>query len=150
VLKFSETFTIGENSRILQSAIDSVTALTDQGGNATASRAMKMAVSDALRVVPAAQTGGAVRPRVISALVSAASDLSMSLDAKGVSKVAREIAKAHANSRCQVWLSHGVALELDWIIEGGAKVGEQIHYMRVLPSGVVVSDAVLQFVPSVH
>jgi hypothetical protein len=149
-LTFSETFSIGENSRIVQTAIDSVSTLTGDTSNATLARAVKMTVSDALRKVPATQPQSAISPRIIGALLTAADDLSISLTTKGISKIARQIAAAHSKSRYQAWLSHGVALELDWILQGGIKVGEQIHYMRVLRSGVVAADAILQVVPSIH
>jgi hypothetical protein len=149
-LTFSETFYIGENSRILQTAIDSVSTLTSDTSNATLARAVKMTVSDALRIVPVTQPQSAISPRIIGALLTAADDLSISLTTNGISKIARQIAAAHSKSRYQAWLSHGVALELDWILQGGIKVGEQIHYMRVLASGVVEADAILQVVPSIH
>jgi hypothetical protein len=149
-LTFSETFSIGENSRTLQTAIDSVSTLTSDTSNATLARAVKMTVSDALKKVPATQPRSAISQSIIGALLTAADDLSISLTTTGISKIARQIAAAHSTSRYQAWLSHGVALELDWILQGGIKVGQQIHYMRVLPLGVVAADAILQVVPSIH
>jgi Aegerolysin len=148
-LEFTETFAIGDRSRIIQSALDSVSALTGQGTNDTLARALKLTVSDALRGVSPTQSRGATTPRIIRALISATDTLSTILTTKGMSKVARTIADAHVKSRWQVWLSHGVGLELYWIIQGGGRVGERIHYQRVVGAGIVAADTMLNFVPAI-
>ena len=69
---------------------------------------------------------------------------------QGLSKIARGIAVAHTKSRYLLWLSNGIGLELDWVIEGGMRISEAIHYQRVLSSGALAADAMLHYIPPVH
>jgi len=103
-----------------------------------------------LRSSPATNDSEVMAYKTLNALAATANDLSLKLDAKQAVSLAKEIAKAHVNSRCQLWLSNGVGLALYSILKGGTKVGERILYQRLTTDGKVAAESMLTFRPAVN
>jgi hypothetical protein len=149
-LRFNESAFLDDRSRQVVSAVGGVSQVLKQSASHPGSVAIKSKLSDLLRSAPPSNNSGVMVYKTLNALMSTANDLSLKVDAKEVLNLAKEIARAYVNSKCKLWLSNGVGLELYSIVKGGTKVGERIHYQRVANDGNVVADSMLTFRPQIN
>ena len=148
-LESDQTFAIGNRSQLVTVGLEAISAGTGHSERAL-THAMKTAASQALQSATPDQPRWAIASQVSSAFVRATAKHSTPLTAQAAARASQVVADAYSKSRWQAWLANNIGLELFALFQGRYQVGERLHYQRLTPGGVVITDRMLNPVPDVH